>query len=76
MKIPKIYRRKLWRYIGTKQLNLEQIIVDDSKTLTIAPREGFQPLGLFCDPYSKEYNFPTLFYGNVILDLLYVHIKR
>ncbi len=57
-------------------LNLEQIIDDDSKTLTIAPREDFQPLGLFCDPYSKEYNFPRLFYDNVIPDLLYVHIKR
>jgi hypothetical protein len=57
-------------------LNLEQIIDDDSKTLIIVPREGFQPLGLFCDPYSKEYNFPTLFYGNAIPDLLHVHIKR
>jgi hypothetical protein len=57
-------------------LNLEQIIDDDSKNLTIAPREGFQSLGLFCDPYSKEYNFPTFFYGNAIPYILYVHIKR
>jgi hypothetical protein len=57
-------------------LNPEQIIDEDSKTLTIVPREGFQPLGLFCDPYSKEYNFPTLFYDNAIPNLLYVHIKR
>ncbi len=45
-------------------MNPEQIIDDDSKTLTIVLGEGFQPLGLFCDPYSKEYNFPTLCYGN------------
>jgi hypothetical protein len=44
-------------------LNIEQIIDDDLKTLTIVPKKGFWPLGLYYDLYSKEYNFPTLFYG-------------
>ncbi len=57
-------------------LNPKQIIDDHSKKLTIVLIEGFWPLGLFCDPYSKEYNFPTLFYDNAIPNLLYVHIKR
>jgi hypothetical protein len=34
-------------------MNLEKIIDDDPKTLTIVPREGFWPLGLFHDPYSE-----------------------
>jgi len=34
-------------------MNLEKIVDDDPKTLTIAPREGFWPLGLFHDPYSE-----------------------
>jgi hypothetical protein len=55
-------------------LNPKQFIDNDSKIIIIAQREGFQPLGLFCDPYSKEYNFPTLF--DAIPNLLYVHIKR
>jgi hypothetical protein len=45
-------------------LHPEQIIDDDSKTLIIVPIEGFQPLGLFCDQYSKKYKFFMLFYGN------------
>jgi hypothetical protein len=44
-------------------LNIEQIIDDDSKTGTIVQKKGFWPLGLYYDPYWKEYNFPTLFYG-------------
>ncbi len=43
-------------------LNLEHVIDDNDKSLTIAPRKGFQPLGLFHDAHSKKYNFPTLFY--------------
>jgi len=43
-------------------LNIEQII-DDSKALTIVPKKGFWPLILYYDPYWKEYNFQTLFYG-------------
>jgi hypothetical protein len=34
-------------------LNFEQIIDDDSKTLTIALGKGFQPFGLFWDPYLE-----------------------
>jgi hypothetical protein len=34
-------------------LNFEQIIDDDSKTLTIVLGKGFGPLGLFCDPYLE-----------------------
>jgi hypothetical protein len=46
-------------------LNLEQIIDDDNQSITIVPSEkGFQPLGLFHDIHSKEYNFPTLFFGH------------
>jgi hypothetical protein len=35
-------------------LNPKQIIDDDLRILTVASREGFWPLGLFLDPYSKE----------------------
>jgi hypothetical protein len=37
---------------------------DNSKSLSLAPREGFWPLGIFCDKHSKEYNFPTFFLGH------------
>ncbi len=48
-------------------LNPKQIIDNDSKTLIIIVGLFFEPLGLFCDPYSEEYNFPTFFYGNSTL---------
>jgi hypothetical protein len=54
--IEKNYGEKLIQDI----LNHEQIIDDNCKSLVIAPREGFQPLGLFCDKHFEEYNFPTL----------------
>ncbi len=43
-------------------LELKQIVDNNYKSLTIAPSEGFRPLGLFCDKHSKEYNFLTLFF--------------
>jgi hypothetical protein len=45
-------------------LNVEQIVDDNDKSITIAPRKGFQLLGLFHAIHSKEYNFPTLFFGH------------
>jgi hypothetical protein len=45
-------------------LNVEQVVDDNDKSITIAPREGFQPLGLFHDVHSKEYNFSMLFFGH------------
>ncbi len=39
----------------------EQIINDDNQSITIVPsRKGFQPLGLFHDIHSEEYNFSPL----------------
>jgi hypothetical protein len=34
------------------------------KILEIAPAEGQRPLGIFNEKFSKEMNFPTLFYGD------------
>ena len=31
--------------------------------INIAPTEGYMPLGIFQDKYSKEMSFPSLFYG-------------
>jgi hypothetical protein len=45
-------------------LNLEHVIDDNDKSLTIAPGEGFQLFGLFRHAHSEKYNFPTLFYGH------------
>jgi hypothetical protein len=45
-------------------LGLEHVIDNNDKSLSIALGKGFQPLGLICDTHSKEYNFPTLFYGH------------
>jgi hypothetical protein len=42
-------------------LYAKQIINDNNKSLTIAPSEGFQLLGLFQDTYFEEYDFPTIF---------------
>jgi hypothetical protein len=56
-------------------LNLEQIIDNDSKTLTIVVGGGFWPFGLFYDPYSKKYNFPTLFYDNSTPSFTYPYQK-
>jgi hypothetical protein len=37
----------------------------DNQSITIVPgRKGFQPLGLFRDIHSEEYNFSTLFFGH------------
>jgi len=34
----------------------------DNQSITIVPgRKGFQPLGLFRDIHSEEYNFSTFF---------------
>jgi hypothetical protein len=45
-------------------LSLGHVIENNDKLLTIALKEGSQPLGLFHDAHFKEYNFPTLFYGH------------
>ncbi len=45
-------------------LSLEHVIDGNDKSPTIVPRKKIQLLGLFCDAHSKEYNFPTLFYGH------------
>jgi len=45
-------------------LDVEHIVRNNNKSLTIAPNEGFQLLRLFQDMYCKEYNFPTLFFGH------------
>ncbi len=45
-------------------LDLEQIVDDNSKSLSLAPGEGFWPLGIICDKHSKEYNSSTLFFGH------------
>jgi hypothetical protein len=45
-------------------IHLVEIINDESKSITIIPRENLKPLGLFHDKYFEEYNFPTLFFGH------------
>ncbi len=45
-------------------LNVEQIVDDNDKSITIAPRKGFQAFGLFHDVHSEEYKFLTLFFGH------------
>ncbi len=45
-------------------LNVEQIIDDNDKYVTITPCEGFWPLWLFHDTHSEKYNFLTLFLGH------------
>jgi hypothetical protein len=45
-------------------LDVEHIVDNNIKSLTIAPNEGFQPLRLFQDTYSKECYFPILFFGH------------
>ncbi len=47
-----------------KKLNVEQIIDDNDKYVTITPGEGFWPLGLFHDTHCEKYNFLTLFLGH------------
>ncbi len=42
-------------------LNVENIINDNDKSITITPGEGLWPLGLFHDTHSKEYNILTFF---------------
>ncbi len=46
-------------------LNVEQIVDDNGQSITIAPGKGFQPFGLFHDVHSKEYKFPTIFFGHL-----------
>ena len=43
----------------------ETHLIDDlaNKIIEIAPSKNFRPLGIFQDKYSKELNFPTLFFG-------------
>jgi hypothetical protein len=45
-------------------LNVEQVVDDNDKSITIALGKGFQPLGLFHDVHSEEYNFSMLFFGH------------
>jgi hypothetical protein len=42
-------------------LNPKHVINDNDKSITIVLGEGSQPLILFCDAHSKEYNFQTSF---------------
>jgi len=46
-------------------LSLEHVIDNNDKLLTIAPRKGSQPFGLFCDAHFEKYNFPIVFYGHL-----------
>jgi hypothetical protein len=56
-------------------LSPEHVIDDNDKSLTIAPKEGSQPLGLFCDAHSEKIMFQHYFMG--IQDHhLHVFIKR
>lgn len=43
--------------------------------MTITPREGFQPLGLFHHAHSKEYKF-SMFFLAIQDHLLLVHTKK
>jgi hypothetical protein len=45
-------------------LDVEKMIDDDLRLLTIAPIEFFWLLRLFCDKYVKNNNFPTFFFGH------------
>jgi hypothetical protein len=45
---------------------LHKKIKDESKSITIAFGIKKKALGLFHDNHSKEYNFPTLFFGHSI----------
>jgi hypothetical protein len=38
---------------------------DSDKSVTISPRQGFLPLGLFRNTYIEEYNYPTLFFSHL-----------
>lgn len=38
---------------------------DNDNFVTISPRQGFLPLGLFQNTYIKEYNYPTLFFSHL-----------
>ncbi len=58
-------------------LNLEHVINNNDKSITIIPREGFQPFGLFHDAHSKKYNCLTLFYGHPrLIIFMFLIIKR
>jgi len=35
----------------------------DNKIIQIVPSKGFKPMRIFYDTFSKELNFPRLFYG-------------
>ena len=39
-----------------------------NKQINVAPAEGYMPLGIFHDKYSKEMSFPSLFYGSKRID--------
>ncbi len=53
-KFEKIIEENCGKTLVQNILNPKQIIDDDLRILTVASREGFWPLGLFLDPYSKE----------------------
>ncbi len=58
-------------------LNLEHVINNNDKSMTIVPREGFQPFGLFHDAHSKEYNCSTLFlWASKTIIFMFLVIKR
>jgi hypothetical protein len=38
---------------------------DNDKPVTISPRQGFLPLGLFQNTYIEEHNSPTLFFSHL-----------
>jgi hypothetical protein len=45
-------------------LGPQQIVDNNSKSLILALGKGFQPFGIFCDKYLKDFNFPRLFFGH------------
>ncbi len=60
----KKYQKKTTNTFIHNFLDVEQYVLHVvDKSLAITPNEGFQLLRLSQDTYSKEYNFPTLFFG-------------
>lgn len=52
------------------------VIVDfKNRIIQIAPSEGLQQIGIFRDMFTKELNFPTLFYGFSQLDDVTRHLN-
>lgn len=44
-------------------LDAEKNLADANHALIIAPAAKFNPLSIFKDEYSEEYNYPTLYFG-------------